>query len=222
MKPAIGQVMTAFLARLMIRSLGATLRIATMGEEHLRAARESSPQGQVIFAFWHGHQFPLVYCWRKRGIAVLSSLSRDGALQSLILGGLGYHIVRGSTSRGAVRGLVGIIRAMKRGRDSGFAVDGPRGPFHEVKGGVLFTALKTGSVIVPITSGVEKSWIFDKAWDRYILPKPFTRTVVAYGQGVMIPPETAPEELDAFGLELGKRLDGLTSDAQAALGRPNS
>jgi lysophospholipid acyltransferase (LPLAT)-like uncharacterized protein len=209
----------AFLARVVIRSLGITLRIHSLGEENIRAAREVSPGGRLVFAFWHGHQFPLVYSWRKRGIAVLSSLSRDGTLQSLTLGGLGYHIVRGSTSRGAVRGLVGIIRSMRQGRDSGFAVDGPRGPYHEVKPGVLYTAMKTGSLIVPATSAVGSAHVFEKAWDRYLLPHPFTKSVVAYGEGIRIPPETSTKELDLLGTELAKRLDSITSEAELFLER---
>lgn len=215
--PGAGQVISAFLARVMIRSLGITLRIHSIGQEHLQAAREVSSGGRVVFAFWHGHQFPLVYTWRKRGVAVLSSLSRDGTLQSLILDGLGYHVMRGSTSRGAVRGLVGIIRAMKEGRDSAFAVDGPRGPYHEVKPGVLYTAMKTGSLIVPITSAVGRALTFHKAWDRYLLPHPFTNAVVSYGEGIRISPDTPTEELDLLGLELGKRLDSLTSNAELFL-----
>jgi len=211
-----GQRLTAFLARLLICILGGLMRVCQTGEENLADARRSSPGGHVAFAFWHGHQFPLVHTWRRRGVAILTSLSRDGTLQSLILGGLGYHIVRGSASRGAVRGLVGIIRTVREGRDCAFAVDGPRGPYHEVKPGVLFTAMKTGSVIVPITCAVRRARIFSRAWDRYLLPWPLTRVVVAYGEGMTVPPGTSPGGLEEIGLELAARLEALTAEAEAA------
>jgi len=211
------QRLTAVAARVFIRLLGSTMRVREIGREHLEAARRSAAGGRVAFAFWHGHQFPLVHTWRRRGVAILTSLSRDGTLQSLVLGGLGYYIIRGSASRGAVRGLVGIIRTVKEGRDCAFAVDGPRGPYHEVKPGVLFTAQKTGSAIVPITCSVRRARIFTRAWDRYILPWPLTRVVVAYGESLPVPPGTAPEEIEALGTELARRLDELTASAEAAL-----
>ncbi len=212
-----GQRLSAALARALIRIVGGTLRRREIGLEHLEAARRNASGGRVVFAFWHGHQFPLVYTWRRRGVAVLTSLSRDGTLQSLILGGLGYHIVRGSASRGAIRGLVGIIRAVKEGRDSAFAVDGPRGPYHEIKPGVLFTAWKTGAVIVPITSAVRRAHVFRRAWDRYIFPWPFTRCLVAYGEGLPVPPGGSADDLEILGAPLAESLETLTADAEAAL-----
>ncbi len=215
--PGMEQRITAAAAQCMIRLIGGSMRLRIIGEEHLDSARESTPGGRVAFAFWHGHQFPLVYVWRKKGVAILTSMSRDGTLQSLIMGGLGYHIVRGSTSRGAIRGMVGIIRSVKEGHDSAFAVDGPRGPYHEVTPGVLYTALKTGTTIVPITCAVEKARIFDRAWDCYIFPWPFTRVVVAYGEGMKVSPETGPDEFDRLSLELSERLDALTARAEQTL-----
>ena len=201
----------------MIRLLSGTLGLRSVGEENLEAARSSSPTGRIAFAFWHGRQFPLVYAWRSRMVAILTSLSRDGTLQSLILGGLGYHIIRGSTSRGAVRGLVGIIRAIKDGHDSAFAVDGPQGPHHVVKLGVIYTAWKSGSTIVPTTCAVKRAHVFRKAWDRYILPFPFSRGVIAYGEGMRVPPDTSADELEGLADELGERLERLTAEAEQAL-----
>lgn len=209
--------MAAALARTMIRGVGATLRLRLLGEEHLEAARSASPAGRVVFAFWHGRQFPLVYVWRRHGVAILTSLSRDGTLQSMILGGLGYHIVRGSSSRGAVRGLVGIIRAVREGHDAAFAVDGPRGPYHEVKPGALYLAGRTGIPVVPITSAVRRGRIFEQAWDRYIMPYPFTSTVVAYGEALMVPADLDEQALKELAAELGKRLDTLTREAEASV-----
>ena len=218
--PTGGQQVIALAARGLIRALGASLRRRSLGEECLAAARRLTPAGHVIFAFWHGRQFPLVYTWRDREVALLTSLSRDGTLQSLVLGGLGYHIVRGSTSRGAVRGLVGIIRAVEEGRDAAFAVDGPRGPYHEVKPGVLYLARRTGLPVVPITSAAARARIFTDAWDRYLLPHPFSPTVVAYGAPLRVPPGADEEALAVLGKQLGRRLEELTERAEAALTGP--
>jgi len=215
--PTISQRLIALVARFVIRMIGLSLRYRIHGSEHLERARAISPTDQPAFAFWHGHQFPVVYHYRRQDLVVLSSLSRDGTLQTLILSGLGYHCVRGSSSRGAVRGLIALIRAMKKGRGSLFGVDGPRGPYHEVKPGVLFVAGKTGEVIMPIGIAVGKAKIFEKAWDRYILPRPFTRVVLLHGEGIEVPAGTPPESLDRMAKELGTILEHLTREAESLL-----
>jgi lysophospholipid acyltransferase (LPLAT)-like uncharacterized protein len=207
----------AALGRMMIRLLGRTLRYEVIGEEHLRAARENSPDGHVALAFWHGRQFPLVYKWKNRQVAILTSLSRDGTLQSLVLGGLGFHIVRGSTSKGAVRGLVGIIKAVREGHDTGFAVDGPRGPHRVAQLGILYAAMKTGIPVVPLTSAARRAHVFEKAWDKYVMPFPFTKVVLAYGKGFTVQEDSDPDYLVRRATELGVLLDNLTAGAEETL-----
>jgi len=199
--------------------LGRTLRYRVEGEEHLEQARGLDGEGRVVFAFWHGRQFPLVYHWRERDVAILTSLSRDGTLQSLVLGGLGYHIVRGSSSRGAVRGLVGMIRAVRRGRDAAFAVDGPRGPAGEVKPGALYLAARTGLPVVPITSSAHRARVFTDAWDRYLLPMPFTRTAVVYGPPLRISAGSPEERMRELAGETAQRLEEITRRADLLAGR---
>lgn len=215
--PTLGQRILAALGRMMIRLLGRTLRYEVIGEEHLREARENSPDGHVALAFWHGRQLPLVYLWRGNNVAILTSLSRDGTLQSLVMDGLGFHIVRGSTSRGAVRGLVGIIRAVKEGHDTAFAVDGPRGPHRIAQQGILFAARKTGIPVVPMTFAARRVRVFEKAWDKYILPLPFTRVVIAYDEGFMVPDDSDTDYLSRRATELGELLDNLTAEAEEVL-----
>ncbi len=215
--PTISQQMTALLARMLVRMIGLTLQIRILGSDELKNARTDSSSGQVAFAFWHGHQFPLVNHWRRKKHAVLTSLSRDGSLQTLILDGFGFHCIRGSASHGAVRGLIGIIRAMKAGHDAVFAVDGPQGPYHEVKPGVLYVGMKTGAAIVPLGIAVRKARIFEKAWDRYILPYPFTKVIILHGAGMIIPPETDTEKLDQMAENLGGVIEALTTEAESLL-----
>ncbi|MFC1627714.1 lysophospholipid acyltransferase family protein [Gemmatimonadota bacterium] len=215
--PTFSQRVVALLARTVVRMIGLTLRIRILGSDDLKNARTVSSSGQVAFAIWHGHQFPPVYHLRKKGTAVLTSLSRDGSLQTLFLGGLGYHCIRGSSSHGAVRGLIGLIRSMKEGRDALFGVDGPHGPYHEVKPGIVFVAKKTGAAIVPIGIAVRKARIFEKAWDRYILPFPFTKVIILYGTGMIIPPETDTKTFDQLAEEIGGFIEALNTKAESLL-----
>ncbi|MFC1499387.1 hypothetical protein ACFL6T_00005, partial [Candidatus Zixiibacteriota bacterium] len=84
--PSSSQRVIALVARSMVRMIGLTLRIRVLGSDKLNNARAISSSGQVAFAIWHGHQFPPVYHLRKKGPAVLTSLSKDGTLQTLFLG----------------------------------------------------------------------------------------------------------------------------------------
>jgi len=166
-----------------IKSLGAVLRIRELNG---RSYHGHGPGGDFVFSFWHGEQFVLCYHHRNEGVVVMSSLSRDGEIQAGILQRLGYEVVRGSSTRGGERALVEAIRLVKKGHSAAFAVDGPRGPYHEIKPGLLYLARKAGRPIIPVSSASRRYSVFSKAWDRYELPWPLTRTVVLYGEAVTV------------------------------------
>jgi lysophospholipid acyltransferase (LPLAT)-like uncharacterized protein len=160
----------------------------------LRLTLEVHPSLEVmgdrpwVLAFLHGKQWPLLAWKRRRPTVVMVSLSKDGELQSRALGVLGFTIVRGSSSRGGVRGLASLVRHLKRGgHDAAFAVDGPRGPYGIPKPGVLAAARATGAFVVPMGSAISGAKTFARAWDRFALAWPFARVSVVLG---------APIELD--------------------------
>jgi len=156
----------------------ATLRVRVVSHPALEGAKERP----WVLAFWHGTQWPLL-AWKRRGATVvLVSLSRDGAMQARALALLGLRVVRGSSSRGGVRGLAALVRTMRRDHaDAAFAVDGPRGPRGLVKGGLVAAAQATGAVLVPMTGRVQRGMVFRRAWDRFALAWPFTRVDVVLG-----------------------------------------
>jgi lysophospholipid acyltransferase (LPLAT)-like uncharacterized protein len=154
-----------------------------------------------VLAFWHGAQFTLLAWKRRRRTVVLVSLSSDGALGARALALQGLDVVRGSTSRGGVRGLAAIVKVMKRERaDAAFAVDGPRGPRGVVKGGAVVAARATGGVLVPMASSIQRGFVFRSAWDRFEIAWPFTRVDVALGKP--IDPLTTPDPRTAVEREL--------------------
>jgi len=116
----------------------------------------------------------------------MSSLSRDGGLQAAILSNLGSTVVSGSSSRGGVRALKGLIDQVRRGSDAAFAMDGPRGPAFEAKPGAAKVAVQTGGALIPITSKASSAWRFSKTWDDYRLPKPFSRVEIRRGDPITI------------------------------------
>lgn len=131
--------------------------------------------GKIAFCFWHGEQFFLIPFFSNQNIGIMVSLSRDGERQAKFLSSLGYYPVRGSSSKGAVSALIELIKYVRDGGWAGFALDGPRGPIHQPKPGIIKLAYKTGARIVPLRVFALKKWVFEKAWDKYFIPKPFSR-----------------------------------------------
>ena len=140
----------------------------------------------VIYAFWHGRQFLLFHSHRNTGIVIPASESRDGEIQALILKWFGFDVVRGSSKRKGDRALMGLVDRLRKGKNLALAVDGPRGPIYEAKQGVMYLAGKLNKPIVPVMTSAERFWLLDKIWDRYLLPKPFTRGVVIYGEAIIV------------------------------------
>jgi lysophospholipid acyltransferase (LPLAT)-like uncharacterized protein len=95
-------------------------------------------------------------------------------------------VLRGSSSRGGVAGLKGLVDAMKNGSDAALAVDGPRGPAFKVKPGAVLAAEQTQGIIIPMTTRASRYWTFKKAWDDYRLPKPFAAVEVVRGDPIYV------------------------------------
>lgn len=197
------------LARGVIRLLSATLRFSLQNTEYADEVHKKNQR--VIFAFWHGRQFVLVWSHRNRGIAIMTSLSKDGDMQTNILQGFGYNVVRGSSSRGGARAAIAMIHKIEEGHDCAFAVDGPRGPAYEAKPGVVFLAARTNSVIIPVAAAAQRYWHIRNTWDHYVLPKPFSNVAVRYGAPISVSktddPETKTRELEEALQQLTEALD---------------
>jgi lysophospholipid acyltransferase (LPLAT)-like uncharacterized protein len=174
------QALIAWLAAALIRLLCLTWRVRLTG---LPPDFQGPP---LVFCFWHGRQAALFAHPRPRPVTVLASRSRDGGLQARILTRLGFRVRRGSSSRGGAAGLVGILEEMRQGADAVFAVDGPRGPLHRVKPGAVLAAKAMNTAIVPLIATASSAWVFEKAWDRYTLPKPFARVEIRRGTPIAV------------------------------------
>ena len=138
--------------------------------------------GPVVLCFWHGTQMALLG-WRRRGpTAVLVSWSADGTLQAGVMRSLGMTVVRGSSSRGASSGLLGIVRELRAGADAAFAVDGPRGPLHDVRPGAAAAAHLARARLIPMAAAAKPLVVLRNTWDKFWLVPPFSRVVVAFGR----------------------------------------
>lgn len=171
-----------------------------------------------IYAFWHGRQLLLLYGHRGSGYVVPSSESRDGEIQAGILRRFGYDVVRGSSRRKGERALLGLVNALRKGTCIALAVDGPRGPIYEVKQGITYLAGKLEKPIIPVIMSAGRYWILEKIWDKYMLPKPFSRCVIMYGEPIGVN-GISEEELESKRKVLAEALNALMEKADRSFSR---
>jgi lysophospholipid acyltransferase (LPLAT)-like uncharacterized protein len=166
----------SFLAWLIIQIISRTLKIYRINFDNVKKFKN------VIYAFFHGEQFVLVFSHRHEKIVIMTSYSPDGELQTRILRMFGYDIVRGSAQKkGASSGTLAMIEKVLNGQSCAVAVDGPRGPGFKVKPGIIFLSQKTNVPIIPVRVFVEKKIVLNN-WDKYIIPLPFSKVLIVYGQ----------------------------------------
>jgi lysophospholipid acyltransferase (LPLAT)-like uncharacterized protein len=175
LRGALG-LLGACVARLWV----ASLRVRVHGRDMLE-----SGGGPRILAFFHGTQLMLHGLGRTRRTCVMVSRSRDGDIQAAALSMLGFEVVRGSSSRGGTRALAAVVRRLREPQtDAVFAVDGPRGPYGVVKHGVLAAAAHSAACVIPAGAAARRRIILERAWDRFVLPLPFTRVDIVLGEAV--------------------------------------
>ena len=191
-----------------------TLRWTVIGAEHVSEARAS---GKVTWASWHGRQLLTVDFHAGMPVVVLASYSRDGEIQTAMLERWGYRVERGSSSRAAVRGLLAMGRAMREGWEPAIAVDGPTGPLHEVKQGIVALAKHENARIIPTMASASSAWIIP-SWDRTFIPKPFARAVMIYEKPVAVPEAVTDAELESIRAALETKLREMTARADASFG----
>jgi lysophospholipid acyltransferase (LPLAT)-like uncharacterized protein len=136
-----------------------------------------------VLALWHGRLIGSLMDNFDTGAVAMVSRSNDGALAAGVAEQLGIVAARGSSSRGG-REALSEMEDLVRGSAVLFGaltVDGPRGPWRQVKAGIVTLARRLQVPLVPITSSCRRAWVL-RSWDRMVLPKPFSKVVVAYGE----------------------------------------
>ena len=194
-----------------IRLIGPTLRVCVSCEE---GAQETVGQRPLIISFWHACIVPATYLFRNVGIRVMSSNSYDGEYMGRIIRKFGFVAVKGSSSRNAVRALLGLRRALQQEWSVAFTLDGPRGPRYKVKPGPVALARSSGVPLTMFHIAVEKAWVLN-TWDRLIIPKPFSRALMRFGKLTPVPAEASDEDIDRYQQELQDSLDRVREFAEA-------
>jgi len=174
----------------LIRLLAWTWRYRVRNDDDVRRLRAA--KRPIIFSLWHGQMLPLLYWHRDEGVTVLISEHGDGEIIARIARHFGFRTIRGSTSRGAARALLELVREVQNGSELAITPDGPRGPAKTFAPGTVIVAQRSGSPIVPAVVHVPFAWRLG-SWDSFIVPKPFAKITVAYGDAIEIDSASARE-----------------------------
>ncbi len=198
------------LLKTVIGMLNLTLRVETSNKNKFEAALA---KGNIVLAFWHGAMYYPWYANRGKGFAALVSKSKDGQLLADLLEKWKYNVVRGSSHIGGKAALDEMISLADSNYSIAITPDGPTGPYREMKAGAVVTALKTKIPIVLMAVGYKKKYVLN-SWDKFEIPKPFSKVKVIYSSPVFIDESLSREETTLRIKGLERELNKLQEEAE--------
>lgn len=186
----------------LIRGYARTFRFQVENERVWMDHVESG--GAAVICCWHQQFFSAIRHFRSYSNykpSLMISRSTDGEIIAGVASRTGWDVVRGSSSRGGRDALAEMAERLNQGKVAAHIVDGPRGPAGKVKAGVIRLAQLGGAVISPFYARADRAWFFN-SWDRFMIPKPFARVTLRFGDLFPVPPLTSPDEFERHRLLL--------------------
>lgn len=206
--------------RLILFVIWRSCRVRIEGEQHIeRFLREGNP---CIPCYWHQHHLFCSWYMRrliKRGMRVgfLISPSVDGEIPARLAKSWGAHVIRGSTTRTGAQAMRDMFNTVVKQRISPVTTsDGPQGPIYEFKAGDILLAQFTQAPLVPLAYAAARFWQLG-SWDRFIIPRPFSRIAIVIGEPVQIEKRLHQDELESQRLVMENALNSITEKARALL-----
>ena len=210
----------AFLYRF-IRAYAWTFRLEVENEAPWMAYHRNG--GRVLLCTWHQQFFAAIrhfQNYRDHRPGLIISRSKDGEIIAGVASRSGWEPVRGSSSRGGLKAMVELIENLRQTRLAAHIVDGPQGPAGVIKNGLIRIAHAADAVIVPFYIFADRAWYF-KSWDRFMLPKPFSRVRLRFGEMIRLAATDDEAEFEAQRVQVEKiMLQGLQDGPPEAPGRP--
>ena len=209
---SIKYFLVGVLGSIVIRFLFSTMSIKEIPDGY---SQNLERQGKrAIYAFWHAHMLLPAYVGRQRNVKVLISQHRDGEYIAQIVQRLGYSVARGSTTRGGAKALLKMIKKIKEESISlAITPDGPKGPRFVAQSGAILLGQKTQYPIIPVMICLAKYWELP-SWDRFCIPKPFSKARIFYGNPIMVPPKLEKSDVEEYRVSLERALVKLGNEAE--------
>jgi lysophospholipid acyltransferase (LPLAT)-like uncharacterized protein len=170
-----------------------------------------------IFPFWHRCVLPATFLFRNRNLAVMTSRSTDGEYIARVIQNFGFLAIRGSSSHGGSQALLEMRTLIHNNGTAVFTIDGPRGPRYVAKRGPVLLASMTGVPIIPFYVAVKDAWVLN-SWDRFVIPKPFSRIHTHFSEMIYVPPNVDDAGIEEHRLRMQAGLERATQTAEEKLG----
>lgn len=207
----------SFLLRVWMGSLRCQLHFHDSSENPLT----TDCAGNHVIVIWHENLLLAAHLLGKVGQYTIISKSDDGEYIARIVERVGLKVIRGSSSRGAVPAIRELLRVAQKAEriHIGMTTDGPRGPRRVLKPGAIYIASKAGMVIQPVGIAFERPWRA-RSWDRFALPRPFSRAVVVGAKPIAVPKNISRDQLEAFQLHVQEVLTDVQEQAERVVNDP--
>lgn len=193
-----------------INVLLSSVKIKIRNEEAIK--KLINAKQSFVVAFWHGSMLIGWYLHRNMNCAALVSRSKDGDVLAHVLAKWGYNVVRGSSHIGGKEAMDLMLDMTKKGYSLALTPDGPTGPFHKMKAGSIVSAKKSKILLLLVGIGC-KNKIILKSWDKFEIPKPFSRVQVIYSDPIFIDATLSYDETTSKIRECENKLNNLQKDA---------
>jgi lysophospholipid acyltransferase (LPLAT)-like uncharacterized protein len=208
--------LVAFVVSAILRVIGMTLR-STMSFDRDTIDPGLTEYHARIFPFWHRCVLPATFIFRNRNLAVMTSRSTDGEYIARVIQKFGFLAIRGSSSRGGSQALLEMRTLIQNNGTAVFTIDGPRGPRYVAKRGPILLASMTGVPIIPFYVAVKSAWVLN-SWDRFVVPKPFSRIHTHFADKIFVPANLDDGAIEAYRLKMQSGLEHATRTAEEKLG----
>jgi len=179
------------IASFLINVLLKTVRIRIENSDVIKKLDDEKKN--YVVAFWHGSMIVGWYLHRNRNFASLVSRSKDGDVLTAILEKWKFHVVRGSSSKGGHEALDTMIYLTEENYHLAITPDGPTGPIYKMKPGAVITARRSQIPLLLIGIGMKNKWTL-RSWDRFEIPKPFSKVAAVYSDPVFVEEILTKEE----------------------------
>ncbi len=201
-----------------VRLLHVSYRYRFLNREVFEGSKQSHPQKIHAVAFWHQNIISTFLAHLDVSYVLMASASKDGELIASAAKRVGHDLVRGSSKRGGAQALELMIKKMKsEGLSGALTVDGPRGPAKKCKRGVIELATQIPCLIQPILSVSDAYWTFN-SWDKFRLPKPFSKIYTLYGNPISVPENISMDDVVIYQEQVEKELLRMEEQIQKELG----
>ncbi len=192
----------------LVRLMSATYRVRYLDIKHETDVLKQKKS--ILYASWHQRFFAGMTCFSKRKpLSIMVSQSRDGEMISRLGNALGVDTVRGSSSRGGRKALQKLRKLAKKGYRIAHITDGPRGPFGGVKAGLIKIAQFAKTPVMPVIVSPERKWVFHKSWDKFMVPKPFSRVIIRFGAPIPVDRKLDETEFEHIRQEVENKMKSL-------------